>query len=56
MSKKGRHSGDEPRTRRIAIRLTEKEFADVNQYAKENDRTLTQTLMDGFEELKKKKT
>lgn len=53
MSKTGRPRLENPRNQSFCIRLTEGEHADLKVYAKKNNLTITQTLVEGFKLLQK---
>ncbi len=52
MSRIGRPSGGDPRTKVLSVRVSEKEYQDLSEYAKRNNTTITLALMNGFTLLK----
>ena len=53
MAVMGRPKSDNPKNRNVTIRLTEDKHREVMDFAARHDQTITKTLMDGFELLKK---
>ncbi len=50
----GRHKIDDPRREKLCIRLSKAERAAINEYAKENNLSVAQTLVNGFYSLLEK--
>ena len=55
MPRTGRPKLENPRSEGIFIRLTRDEKTAVLKYAEEHDQTITQTLVDGFRLLQKRR-
>ena len=55
MPRTGRPKLENPRSEGIFIRLTRDEKAAVLEYAESHDQTITQTLVDGFRLLQKRR-
>lgn len=53
MARTGRPRLENPRNEGVFIRLTEEEHTDIKEYASKHDLTITQTLVEGFNALKK---
>ena len=48
MAVMGRPKSDNPRKWSVTVRLTEKEYQEICQYATDHEQTVTKTLLDGF--------
>ena len=48
MAVMGRPKSDNPKVKNVTVRLTEKEYRDIYEYASEHNQTVTKTLLDGF--------
>ena len=53
MAVMGRPKSDNPKNKNVTIRLTQDKYREVMGFAKERSQTVSKTLMDGFELLKK---
>lgn len=53
MARTGRPRLENPRSEGVFIRLTEEEHTDIRAYASKHSLTITQTLVEGFNVLKK---
>lgn len=53
MARTGRPRLENPRSEGVFIRLTEDEHMDIKEYASKHNLTITQTLVEGFNVLKK---
>ena len=51
MARMGRPKLENPRSEGVFIRLTKDEHTDITEYASSHDRTITQTLVQGFRKL-----
>jgi len=56
VAKTGRPRLENPRSKRVFIRLTEDEHTAVLEYAREHNLTITQTMVEGFRALVEKET
>ena len=52
MAVMGRPKSDNPKVKNVTVRLTEKEYRDIYEYASEHNQTVTKTLLDGLGNLK----
>ena len=48
MAKMGRPKSDNPRGRKISIRMTEEEYRDLFEYMEKHELTATRALLNGF--------
>lgn len=55
MARTGRPKLENPRSEGVYIRLTEEEHTDIKEYASKHNLTITQTLVEGFNVLRKQK-
>lgn len=55
MARTGRPRLDNPRNNGVFIRLTDDEHTEIVEYAQKHDLTITQTLVQGFQTLRKEK-
>ncbi len=53
MARTGRPRLENPRKEGVFIRLTQQEHVEIKAYAAEHNLTITQTLVEGFNTLKK---
>lgn len=53
MARTGRPRLENPRKEGVFIRLTQQEHVEIKAYAAEHNLTITQTLVEGFNALKK---
>ncbi len=53
MARTGRPRLENPRKEGVFIRLTQQEHTEIRMYAAEHNLTITQTLVEGFNTLKK---
>ncbi len=53
MAVMGRPKSDNPKNKNVTIRLTQDKYRDVMKFAQEHNQTVSKTLMDGFELLRK---
>lgn len=53
MAVMGRPKSDNPKNKNVTIRLTQDKYNEVMRFAEEHSQTVSKTLMDGFELLKK---
>lgn len=54
MAKTGRPRLENPRSESLFIRVTKDEYKEIKGYAQKHNLSLTQTLVMGFKELKKR--
>ena len=55
MAKAGRPPVEDPRKHRVTVRMTESEYDMLEEYSKANSQTITDTMLEGFKLLLKKK-
>ncbi|MDL2301030.1 CopG family transcriptional regulator [Lachnospiraceae bacterium OttesenSCG-928-D06] len=55
MARTGRPKLENPRSEGVYIRLTEEEHTNIKEYASKHNLTITQTLVEGFNVLRKQK-
>ena len=53
MAVMGRPKSENPKVKNVTIRLTKEKHREVMDFAARHNQTITKTLMDGFELLKK---
>ena len=53
MPRTGRPKSEDPRCKSVFIRLTKSEHEDIVSYAEEHELSVTQTLVKGFDALKR---
>ncbi len=51
LARTGRPKLENPRNKGVFIRLTEKEYTIITEYASDHNLTITQTLVQGFQKL-----
>lgn len=49
LAKMGRPKSDNPKLRKLAVRVSEKDYIKLKEYAAEHDLTITQVLQNGLE-------
>lgn len=54
--KMGRPKEENPRDKSITVRLTQKEHEQLMEYSEKNDKTITQVVVEGLNNLYEKKT
>ena len=54
LARTGRPRLENPRSEGVFMRLTKEEHAEIEEYAKKHNLTITQTLVDGFRALQEK--
>ncbi len=52
LARTGRPRLENPRSEGVFMRLTKEEHAEIVEYAKKHNLTITQTLVEGFEKLR----
>ena len=55
MAKAGRPPSDDPRKYRLTVRMSESEYEKLKEYSETNGQTITETMLEGFALLMKKK-
>ena len=55
MAKAGRPPSDDPRKYRLTVRMSESEYDKLKKYSEANGQTITETMLEGFDLLMKKK-
>ena len=55
MAVMGRPKSENPRSRNVTVRMTEKEYRDVAEYSSDHGQTITKTLLEGFALLRQQK-
>ena len=55
MAKAGRPPSDDPRKYRLTVRMSESEYDKLKKYSEANGQTITETMLEGFALLLKKK-
>lgn len=55
MAKAGRPPSDDPRKYRLTVRMSESEYDKLKKYSEANGQTITETMLEGFALLMKKK-
>ena len=55
MAKAGRPPSDDPRKYRLTVRMSESEYDKLKKYSEANGQTITETMIEGFALLMKKK-
>ncbi len=55
MGKVGRPPAEDPKSYRVTVRMPKSEYERLSAYAKENDQTITETMLKGVDLLMKKK-
>ncbi len=55
MAKLGRPPAEDPKSYRVTVRMSKSEFERLSTYAKANEQTITETMLEGVELLMKKK-
>lgn len=55
MGKVGRPPAENPKMKRITVRMSGPEYEQLMKYSKATDQTITETMLEGFDLLMKKK-
>ena len=55
MAKAGRPPSNDPRKYRLTVRMSESEYDKLKKYSEANGQTITETMLEGFALLMKKK-
>ena len=55
MAKLGRPPAEDPKSYRVTVRMSKSDYERLSTYAKANEQTITETMLEGVELLMKKK-
>ena len=55
MAVMGRPKSENPKNKNLSVRMTEEEYREILAYSYERGQTITKTLLEGFELLKRRK-
>lgn len=55
MAVMGRPKSENPKNKNLSVRMTEEEYREILAYSSERGQTITKTLLEGFELLKRRK-
>lgn len=55
MAKLGRPPAEDPKSYRVTVRMSKSDYERLSAYAKANEQTITETMLEGVELLMKKK-
>ena len=55
MAKLGRPPAEDPKSYRVTVRMSKSDYERLSSYAKANEQTITETMLEGVELLMKKK-